>query len=86
MFFSDWFSPTGDYYDPAVVIPPEVIQQIPAVNMVYWDYYHHDFQTYQRLFAEHKKLNQPTVFAGGIWTWNGLAPTMAKPSLQWSKH
>ena len=58
MMWSDMFfrigSPTGDYYDPAVVIPPEVIQQIPAVNMVYWDYYHHDFQTYQRLFAEHK--------------------------------
>ena len=82
MMWSDMFfrigSPTGDYYDPAVVIPPEVIQQIPAVNMVYWDYYHHDFQTYQRLFAEHKKLNQPTVFAGGIWTWNGLAPNYGK--------
>ncbi|WP_291293241.1 beta-N-acetylhexosaminidase [Enterococcus sp.] len=82
MMWSDMFfrigSPTGDYYDPEVVIPPEVIQQIPAVTMVYWDYYHHDAQTYQRLFAEHKKLNQPTVFAGGIWTWNGLAPNYGK--------
>ncbi len=30
------------------------------------------------MFAKHRELKQPIVFAGGIWTWNGLAPNYGK--------
>ncbi|MCD5001906.1 beta-N-acetylhexosaminidase [Enterococcus saccharolyticus] len=71
-------SKTGDYYDPDVAIPQEVITEIPHVKMVYWDYYHHQESDYLQLLAQHKKLAKPIVFAGGIWTWNGLAPNYSK--------
>lgn len=82
MMWSDMFfrigSKTGDYYDEEIHFPKELIQEMPEVEMVYWDYYHHEERTYQRLFKEHKKLKRPTIFAGGIWTWNGLAPNYGK--------
>ena len=82
MMWSDMFfrigTKTGDYYDPDVHFPEDFIKQIPEVDMVYWDYYHHNESDYTRLFLDHKKLNRPVVFAGGIWTWNGLAPNYSK--------
>lgn len=82
MMWSDMFfrigSKTGDYYDKDVRFPEELTQQIPAVDMVYWDYYHHEEATYRRLIQDHKQLQRPIIFAGGIWTWNGLAPNYGK--------
>lgn len=82
MMWSDMFfrigAPTGDYYDPDVCFPTELFADLPAVKMVYWDYYHNDYASYQRMFAKHRELKQPIVFAGGIWTWNGLAPNYGK--------
>lgn len=82
MMWSDMFfrigSKTGDYYDPEAVIPQEVIAAMPDVDMVYWDYYHHEKNEYDQLFQIHHSLGRPIVFAGGIWTWNGLAPNYGK--------
>ncbi|KPG70575.1 beta-N-acetylhexosaminidase [Enterococcus sp. RIT-PI-f] len=82
MMWSDMFfrlgSKTGDYYDPDVDFPEDLPQQIPEVTMVYWDYYHHDEARYQQLFRDHQQLQRPVIFAGGIWTWNGLAPNYGK--------
>jgi hypothetical protein len=71
-------SKTGDYYDPDFDIPKEVVASIPEVKMVYWDYYHHQEAEYLQLLAHHKELEKPIVFAGGIWTWNGIAPNYSK--------
>lgn len=30
------------------------------------------------MFARHRELNRPIVFAGGIWTWTGFLPDMDK--------
>ncbi len=37
--------------------PTELFADLPAVKMVYWDYYHHDHASYQRMFAKHRELN-----------------------------
>ncbi len=44
------------------------------VDLVYWDYYSLDKETYSKKIDEHKKLTNNIVFAGGFWSWNGFAP------------
>ncbi len=48
------------------------------LTMVYWDYYHHEEEPYQRMLHLHKKLTDQICFAAGIWCWNGLAPAYGK--------
>ena len=90
MMWSDMFfrlkSPTGGYYDlpedeeftlsdkqsgEKILIPGNL-------SLVYWDYYHHDSIDYEKNIRLHRKLTEKTVFAGGGWTWNGLAPNYRK--------
>ncbi len=71
-------SPTGAYYD-APSIDAQIVADAPAdIGLVYWDYYHADEETYDRMFAMHEKFAAPTAFAGGIWTWTGPAPHYGK--------
>lgn len=46
--------------------------------LVYWDYYHEDEKIYRDMLRVHKELSNRTVFAGGIWNWNGIAPNYGK--------
>ena len=77
MMWSDMFfrlaSPTHDYYDDAP-IPDEVINKIPEVDMVYWDYYKTSKDIYIKQIKRHKPLNKPIIFAGGISMWYGPVP------------
>lgn len=78
MMWSDMFfrlgSVNGEYYDPACHIPQSVIDALPPVEMVYWDYYHTDEADYERMLAQHARLGTTTVFAGGVWAWSGFLP------------
>lgn len=83
MMWSDMYfrlgSETGNYYDTKAVIPQDVIEKIPkGVDLVYWDYYHNEKQTYEDMIHIHKKMASNTVFAGGIWTWSGIAINYVK--------
>ncbi|MGI5959030.1 MAG: family 20 glycosylhydrolase [Massiliimalia sp.] len=65
-------SPSREYYDPQTVIPQEMVDKAPKdIGLVYWDYYHHDEETYERMLKNHQKFGAPVLFAGGIWTWAG---------------
>ncbi|MES2310342.1 MAG: beta-N-acetylhexosaminidase [Verrucomicrobiota bacterium] len=75
MIWSDMYfrlgSKTEDYYDRESVIPPEVMDQIPAaVELVYWDYYHTDASFYEEWIDRHRALNCEPIMAGGVWTWS----------------
>ncbi len=61
-------------YNPDVTVSPEVAKNIPDVDMVYWDYYHPDYEFYDILFKHHEDLGKTVHFAGGIWTWVGFLP------------
>ena len=61
-------------YNADVLVDPEIAKNIPDVDMVYWDYYHADYQFYDDLFNHHEALNKTVHFAGGIWTWVGFLP------------
>lgn len=83
MMWSDMFFKIGsakrDYYDLDTKIPEDLPSQIPDdVSMVYWDYYHEDKDFYVKMLENHKKLGCDIIFAGGIWTWRGMAPEYEK--------
>lgn len=79
MIWSDMYfrlgSKTGSYYDLNAEIPKDVVDSIPEnLQLVYWDYYHTDQDFYETFIDKHKAFGSAPVFAGGIWTWNGIAP------------
>ncbi|WP_225046887.1 beta-N-acetylhexosaminidase [Lacticaseibacillus kribbianus] len=79
MWSDMWFkmaSKQHRLYDPDTEFSDDLVASIPPVAQVYWDYYHEDEAPYDRMFELHQKLKQPLIFASGIWTWNGLAPTV----------
>lgn len=46
--------------------------------LCYWDYYHEGVSFYEKYLNLHQKMGNPVVFAGGAWTWNGIAPGISK--------
>lgn len=75
MIWSDMYfrlgNKTGEYYDPATVIPPDVVRKIPReVDLVYWDYYHDDQEFYLDWIARHRNMGKEPLMGSGIWTWN----------------
>ena len=45
---------------------------------VYWDYYHDDTRTYEKMLDIHAQLSDNIIFAGGSWIWNGISPNYSK--------
>lgn len=82
MMWSDMYfragSKTGDYYDTESQVPEQIIEEIPNVDMVFWDYYHEDKAAYTNYLKKHIDMKQKVIFAGGVWTWNGIAPNYGK--------
>ena len=82
MMWSDMFfrlgSKKNDYYDKEAIVPQSVIDSLPDVGMVYWDYYHTDEAFYDHMLTQHARMGGQTIFAGGIWTWSGFLPQVKK--------
>ncbi|WP_077623210.1 beta-N-acetylhexosaminidase [Sediminibacillus massiliensis] len=79
MIWSDMYfrlgSKKGGYYDLEAEVPKDVVDTIPSnTQLVYWDYYHTDENFYRQFINKHKEFGSAPIFAGGIWTWNGIAP------------
>jgi hexosaminidase len=77
MIWSDMYfrlgSKTHGYYDMEWQIPKETVANIPKdVQLVYWDYYHADVETYRKMIAFHRQLGSEPIMGGGIWTWSHL--------------
>lgn len=49
-----------------------------GMTLVYWDYYHDSEEMYRTMVNLHKKLSDKIYFAGGAWTWNGIAPNYGR--------
>ncbi|MBO5480402.1 MAG: beta-N-acetylhexosaminidase [Clostridia bacterium] len=86
MFFR--IASNGDYYGNGE-IPEHVKKCLPEnVDLTYWDYYHTDKPSYDRLFDRHLEFGHDVWFAGGAWTWVGFAPLLSqtvasmKPAMQ----
>lgn len=49
-----------------------------SLGLVYWDYYNSETAVYRNMLRVHKELSDRTIFAGGIWNWNGISPNYGK--------
>ncbi|MEG1742532.1 MAG: beta-N-acetylhexosaminidase, partial [Acetivibrio sp.] len=83
MIWSDMYfrikSSTGDYYDvPETMNFSESERPSEELGIIYWDYYHEEEEYYKSYLDLHKKLSKKVSFAGGGWTWNGVAPNYSK--------
>lgn len=69
----------GGYYGEDKVFTDEIIDSAPEdIDLVYWDYYHESEAGYDRMLTCHERFKAKTVFAGGIWTWSGIAADYKK--------
>lgn len=77
MMWSDMFFRliTGGRYEPVEIFPSEIKDHVPSeVSLVYWDYYHEEYDAYSAMIDSHKKLTDKVWFAGGAWCWGNFAP------------
>ncbi len=72
MFFRIAF---GKYYVDQGEIPAEIRARVPKnVSLIFWDYYSRTRETFGHMLEEHKRFDNPAVFAGGVSKWYGYAP------------
>lgn len=83
----------GEYSVMNAVIPQEVIDAVPDVELCYWDYYNTDEEMYDNMLVSHERFNKPLWFACSAWTNCGFAPlnhyalkTIAPAMRQVAKH
>ncbi|MBQ9336489.1 MAG: family 20 glycosylhydrolase [Lentisphaeria bacterium] len=77
MLWSDMYfrmaNPRREYYDSTCEIPEDVRKAIPGnAGLVYWDYYHADAESYEKMIRRHREMGFEPVVASGIWTWPTL--------------
>lgn len=60
-------------------VSPEFIADFPKdVKLIFWDYYHTEKEFYDNVLKRHFQITDNVAFAGGAWTWVGLAPFNTK--------
>ena len=72
MFFRLAFN--GEYYpEVGTEIDESVLEGVPAgLRLVYWDYYHTEYDHYEYMIRMHQKFGTEVSFAGGAWRWAGF--------------
>lgn len=79
MIWSDMFCKlalnTTDYYNTEGAEAIREKSGLPdKVSLVYWDYYSTDYSHYVNMIHTNKLFGRKVYFAGGAWTWRGIAP------------
>jgi len=77
MIWSDMLmtAPDGKLYSEEWTPDSEYINKIlKGVHVVYWDYYHDRYNFYEKNIKNHQLIGCKTLFGGGVWTWDGIAP------------
>lgn len=76
MMWSDMFfrlANDGDYY--GYNMTDEARSSAPKdMALIYWDYYHTNYEDFDRLIKAHQTFDNEIWFAGGVWTWSGFTP------------
>lgn len=67
-------SALGLHYHPDTEFPENFGDQIPDVDLVYWDYGRTEEERYSKLIKMHKTFGKKIIFAGGIWGWLDILP------------
>ncbi len=82
MMWSDMYFRTSrnddTYYSPDTVVPESTKEKIPEnIDLVFWHYGEEPGCDYYML-RQHKTLNRPIIYAGGLWDWSGHFPNNEK--------
>lgn len=75
--WSDMFFRLGNHGEYSVKnanLPQSVIDQVPDVELCYWDYYSTDEEMYDSMLTSHERFGKPLWFAAAAWTSQGFAP------------
>lgn len=78
MYLSLNFNVSNYYGIPETAVPQHADDLSDNVTLCYWDYYNVGKEFYQKYIRIHRKLGNPMIFAGGAWTWNGIAPNYSR--------
>ena len=75
MIWSDMYFRIGNkhhsYYDFTGQPSKKVTKDIPkGLQLVYWDYYHVQKDTYSLFIGKHRKMAGDPIMGSGVWTWN----------------
>lgn len=63
-------SKTGSYYDHDIKLDKNIIDKLPEnIRLVYWDYYHKEFNKVNQMLESHIKISENIIFASGTWIW-----------------
>ncbi len=62
------------YYDFDFSMDEDKKTKVPDLDIIYWDYYHLEYQDYETLLKGHKTIGDNIVFLGGVWIWAGQLP------------
>ena len=86
MMWSDMYfrmgSKTKDYYDFDAEVPQSIIDRVnKKTQMICWDYYHQKEEDFSYFLQKHFVFGSTPMFAGGLWTWNGVTPHYVQMSL-----
>ncbi len=88
MYFSMGAPNRSEDYGLEIQVPQQVVDAMPDIGLVFWDYYHDNNEFYRVNIEKHLAFNRKVMFAGGIWTWNGMVPNFrwtydtVKPAMQ----
>lgn len=77
MMWSDmYFQLDGGHYHNDFDPSQHAIDAVdPRATLIYWDYYQSREEMYADTLRKHALFPAKTVFAGGMWTWIGPAPS-----------
>lgn len=62
------------HYNTKIQIPQRIVDVMPDVDLVFWDYEERGYDHYRINIEKHKQLMGETIFAGVIWTCAGFLP------------
>lgn len=96
MIWSDmlfkYSSKEHQYYDPETEINAADADKLPkGLQLVYWDYYHINEDSYYKLAQKHVGLGRDIIYAGSVWSTAGFVPDYsyavmaAKPAVRAAK-
>lgn len=72
----------ANYYNTNHPILAGAIDAFPReLIQVFWDYNHHEAETYEKIIARHKLFTDRVVFAGACWNWNSYTTDYDKTFL-----
>lgn len=77
--YLEFFFGVEDYYGISEDAKPQNNENLSKnIALCYWDYQNETTDFYEKYIGVHQKLGNTIVFAGGAWTWNGIAPNVSK--------